>query len=456
MRRIAVMVTVALAAIAVSIALLGSPARGASTYRVDVIFDTAKGIIPGQLVKIAGARVGKVEGVKLTPNYKARIQMSLPRRFAPFRVSASCSIQPEGLVGENFVQCDPGRSSAPPLTGRNGQPPTVPVSHTSVPVNLTDLFNIFNTPVRQRFSIVVAELGIGLDGRGEDFNAILRRANPALADARRALSKLNAQRDQIAATVSDSDRLVAELARRRGAVRSFVSRAALVTSRTAAHRRQLAVGIRRLPALLRATRPALRDLDTFTRDGAPLLAQLRTAAPDVNRLVADIPPFAQAGVPALQHLSTAAVEGRKTVRNATPIVGKLREFASDALPTGKLVNQLFVNLRERGVVEGLLAFVYQTTATTARYDQISHILPAHLVFVNCGFYATTPQPGCSANFHGGAGSSTSSTAASARPGSKGSVLDANGALAQRVADSIGLDAKRERRLQDLADYLLGP
>ena len=55
------------AAIVLAVVAIGPPAQADSAYRVDAIFDTAKGIIPGQLVKIAGARVGTIDDVKLTP-----------------------------------------------------------------------------------------------------------------------------------------------------------------------------------------------------------------------------------------------------------------------------------------------------------------------------------------------------------------------------------------------------
>jgi hypothetical protein len=34
----------------------------------------------------------------------------------------------------------------------------------------------------------------------------------------------------------------------------------------------------------------------------------------------------------------------------------------------------------------------------ARFDAISHILPAHVAFNQCGQYATSPVAGCNANY----------------------------------------------------------
>jgi phospholipid/cholesterol/gamma-HCH transport system substrate-binding protein len=127
-----------LCALAVAIPTLGSGAQAADTYRVDAIFDTAKGIIPGQLVKIAGARAGTIKDVVLTDDHKARIQMEVDSKFAPFRSDAHCEIQPEGLISENFVQCLPGTPDGRELRAQGGEAATVPVENTSVPVSLTE------------------------------------------------------------------------------------------------------------------------------------------------------------------------------------------------------------------------------------------------------------------------------------------------------------------------------
>src|SRR5205085_9272945 len=92
------------------------------TYRVNAIFDNASFLIPGRDVRIAGANVGTVTGVKLTPDHRALIEMRIDRRFAPFRSVAYCFIAPQSLIGERFIQCAPGTPRGRPLAGH---PPTV-------------------------------------------------------------------------------------------------------------------------------------------------------------------------------------------------------------------------------------------------------------------------------------------------------------------------------------------
>ncbi|MCW3015120.1 MAG: hypothetical protein JWO02_2212, partial [Solirubrobacterales bacterium] len=393
-------------ACAVLVALLLGPvtstqrsgAKADSTYRVDVIFDTAKGIIPGQLVKIAGARVGRIKDVVLTPDFKARIQMEVDRRFAPFRKDARCEIQPEGLISERFVQCEPGTPAAGALTPVGGRAATVPVTSTSVPVAITDLFNIFRVPVRQRLSVVVTSLGIGLAGRGEDVNDVLRRANPTLALTRKALDILAGQRRALRDTVVAVDRVAGDLARRPDSVTTFLDEAAKVSATTAEHRGELEQAIKRLPGLLDEVQPTLSRLNGVAADGTPVLRDLRAATPGLNSLVDQIGPFSKAAQPALARLAVASDTGRTTIKAAKPVVTLLKTFAASAGPTGTSLNALLVNLQQRGGIEYLLKFVYGGATASSRYDAISHILPAHIFVSQCGLYAQTPVAGCSSNF----------------------------------------------------------
>jgi phospholipid/cholesterol/gamma-HCH transport system substrate-binding protein len=417
MRRLLALAVVTVVAALAAVTALLTPAEGASTYRIDAIFDTAKGIIPGQLLKIAGAKVGTVEKVTLTPDFKARIQMTADRRFAPFHTDARCDIRPEGLIAENFVNCDPGSPSGGELKGKNGHAPTVPVERTSVPVNLTDLFNVFSAPTRNRFPLLVTTLGLGLAGRGEDLNQIILRANPTLARTREVLDVLGRQRDELSRIVTASDRIVGELARRRGRVQDFIEQAANVTTRTADHRSALAEDVRRLPALLDAARPALERLDEFTASGTPVLADLRAAAPDVNRLVIGLRPFARKGLPVLREVGKIAVEGRRAAKNVLPVIGDLQKLGKEGIPVADLLNTLFTSLRDRGFTEGLLNLLYYGSAGLSRFDDVSHILPAHIVESTCGTFATTPVAGCSANY-GAAGTASKQATGDRRPATR--------------------------------------
>jgi ABC-type transporter Mla subunit MlaD len=443
MKRLAGAVAGLLAIIAVVAAVAGAPARSADTYRVDAIFDTAKGVIPGQLVKIAGARVGEIADVRLTRDYKARIVMTVPRRFQ-FRSDASCNIQPEGLISENFVQCDPGTPSKGLLRGIGDLPPTVPVQRTSVPVNLTDLFRIFKTDVRQRFTVAIAGLGGGLAARGGDLNAVILRANPTLRAIRRLSSQLAAQKRQLVRAVADTDTVIGSLARNSGDVQRFIVSTGRVTRRTAAHRVELAESIRRLPALLDATDPAVGNLNRLATQGRPLLAQLRASTPALERLLDQVQPFSAAAVPALTELGSFARTATPTIRHATPLVQRASTLSAELPEAARILARTLVDLRDRGFVENLNLFAYFGAAAQARFDSVSHIFASHPEIGPCSPYAQTPVPGCNAFYGPKRASAPAATAATATRAHRAPA-------ARRPAASPG----SRQTLDDLANFLLG-
>ena len=64
-------------------------------------------------------------------------------------------------------------------------------------------------PERERLSIILNELGVGLAGRGEDLNEVIRRANPALKEVDEVLRLLARQNDQLEQLAVDSDTIMA-------------------------------------------------------------------------------------------------------------------------------------------------------------------------------------------------------------------------------------------------------
>ena len=386
----------ALAACAAVTAIVVPASPGDSEYSVDVVFDDSRGLIPGQLVQIAGARVGSIKDVTVTRDYKARVHMRVDRKFAPFRADARCSIKPQGLIAENYVDCDPGTPAAPELRPRGGQSPTVPVERTTQPVSLTDLFEVWNTPTSQRATILFSMLGMGTAGRGEDLNAILRRMNPSLALARQTIGKLQRQRDQLGATVDATAVVARELARRPEELKRLLRHGARVTTQTATHRAALAETTRRLPGLLRQSTPALQKLDAVMASGQPLLDQLGVAAPDVNRLAADVPRLARVARPTLKRLAPVLRRGAVTARRSAPLSKVLNRYARDSLPAARAAGEMFPTLESRGFDGNLLKLFYNAALAAARYDQNGHILPAHVGITACSTYATTPAPNCGA------------------------------------------------------------
>lgn len=373
-------------------------ADSGSDYRFSAVFDSVQGMVPGQLVKIAGARVGKVTDVELIPGkgrYRARMTMEIDGKYGPFRSDASCRLLPEGLISEKFVDCDPGTPSEPELpAGETGDPE---VTETETPLALQDVLNIFSAPTDQRLRILLNELGIATAGRGEDIAKLLRRTNPALTRADEVLSILNEQRDRIADSVAQTDRVLAELARDSKAVREFVAKGSAAAKSTAARPDELAAGIRELPPMLDAAETGLASLNRALAAGTPLLDDLRDAGPALTTFMDRLTSFSRAGLPAVRSVTRAAKTGRKAVPPLEKVVGNFRELGDAAPPVVSDLADFMVSLRDTNGAEGLLRTAYGLAVGAAARDNISHyygavinlfpiciLVPPHIV----------PIPGC--------------------------------------------------------------
>jgi ABC-type transporter Mla subunit MlaD len=380
----------------VGMGVAGDPG-GEGVERVDAIFDRTAALIPGQKVKVAGAPVGVVTDITLTEDRKARVQMDVEEGFTPFRGDARCIIRAEALIGEKFVQCDPGSTRARPLEGEDGEAPTVPLERNTVPVEIDTILSTFRRPYRERFRILLTEFGIGLAGRAEDLDATIRRANPALREANELLRVLASERETLKDLVEGSDAALAELASRRDQVKSFIERADAVTEATASRRDDLSESVRRAPALLAEAEPAARRLSSFAREATPIARQLRAAAPAVNKVLEDVAPLSEVAVPTLERLSRTAKIGRRTVKVAIPVANRLKAAARELPDNVKQTTALVESLRDTGGVEHLLSFIYYATAASARFDAISHLLPAFMVGNQCFVYAERDSADCEDN-----------------------------------------------------------
>src|SRR5580700_5394426 len=208
----------------VVVVLLATSAGGSNgSYTVRAIFDDAANIIPGENVKIDGVKIGVVGPVTATPQQKAAVVLKIENAgFQDFRADASCTIEPEALIGEKFVNCLPtqprpeGTPLPPPLrkvpSGQEGAGQyLLPVQNTSSPVDIDLLGDINRLPVRQRFTIILNELGAGLAGRGSDLNAVIRRADPALRELDKVVGILASQNKLLAKLAVDGNRALAPI-----------------------------------------------------------------------------------------------------------------------------------------------------------------------------------------------------------------------------------------------------
>jgi virulence factor Mce-like protein len=399
---------------------LGANDGGGSGYKVRAIFDFVRAV-PGEDVKVAGARVGKIDSLSVTPDNKAAVVLAInDSGFTPFHADAHCTIRPQSLIGETFADCQPGSSKAPVLgTIPDGQPGAgehlLDVQHTSSPVDIDEINDIMREPTRERLAILINEFGTGLAGRGKDLNAVIHRANPALRDTDKVLAILAGQNRTLADLAKNSDQVLAPLAARRRQVADFVVQANKTAQATAERRADIAGGIQRFPAFLRQLRPTLADLSSLADQMTPVISDLGQAAPGLNRFIEQLGPFSKASIPAIKSLGQAADVGTPALVAARPITNDLRQLATNADPVSKNLDDLTKSLKATGGINHLMDYLFFTMQAINGFDSIGHYLRAGLILNTCTTYTVTPVPNCSSNFSPAANSSTAVSASQSDP-----------------------------------------
>jgi ABC-type transporter Mla subunit MlaD len=422
MKRVAsVLLLLALAAAAV----VTTGAGDGGSYKVRAIFDNAGFVIPGEDVKVAGVKVGKIDSMDVTPDFKAVVVLDIEDpAYQDFRSDASCQVRPQSLIGEKFVECTPTQARAadtepPPALRRIDRGPgegqyLLPVENTQKSVDLDLINNIMRLPYRQRLSLILNEFGAGLAGRGKELNQTIRRADPALKEVDQVLKLLASQNKVLANLARDSDTVLAPLARERRHVSSAIEHSSNVAAATAERRDALAADIERLPRFLRELRPTMRQLGDLSDQATPVFRSLGNSAPDINRMIRELGPFSEAGIPAVKSLGDASVIGTPAMRDLLPVTKDVRQLAKTARPVGATAAAVLESFQRGRGIQRLLDYTFYQVAAINGFDKFGHYLRARLILNTCSRYYITPVDGCSAKFASfNSAQATSASAASA-------------------------------------------
>ncbi|MFL5843947.1 MAG: MlaD family protein [Solirubrobacteraceae bacterium] len=412
MRRI-LAVTLALSC-AAALAVLGTGAGddSSATYEVRAIFQNAFSLVPGEDVKIAGVRVGSIKSLDVTPEQQAAVVLTIDRPgFGDWRKDAECTIRPQSLIGEKFVECSPTQArpagdQLPPELDviPDGQPGAgehlLPVEQTSRPVDIDLVNNIMRMPYRQRLGIIINEFGTGLAARGDDLREVIRNADPALKATDKVLNLLSSQNRTLARLAQESDASLEPLSDQRKSIQGFLEHTANVATATAERQTAFRQQFEKLPTFLRELRPTMTRLGGFADEATPVLANLGAVAPEVSRFVQAMGPFSSSATKSLVSLGEATVPGRKALVAAESIVDDLGEFGTNIKPVASNLNALLTSFKNTGGIERLMDYLFYQVAAINGFDQFGHYLRAGLILNLCTTYATqeTKNAQCSANF----------------------------------------------------------
>ena len=177
------------------------------------------------------------------PQKTALVTFEVGPEFPELKANATCSSEPQSLIAEYFVDCQPG-SSDQPLEG------PIPAARNQTTVQNDLVNNVLREPFKRRFQLIINEFGTALVGNPENLNAAIRAGAPALRELRKVLKILGRQNTLIAQLNVDSDVIFEQLTDRREDVVRFIDEAEDTARISAERRADLAARLRpprRLP-----------------------------------------------------------------------------------------------------------------------------------------------------------------------------------------------------------------
>jgi phospholipid/cholesterol/gamma-HCH transport system substrate-binding protein len=418
-RGLAAVAGAACVAALVAFVLLATSAGGSGGgYSVRAIFDDAANLTVGEDVKIDGVKVGTVGSVTPTPHAKAAVVLNINNPgFQDFRVDATCTIRPQALIGEKFVDCLPtqprveGTPLPPPLrkipSGREGAGQVLlPVTQTSSPVDPDLLGDITRLPEAQRLTIILNELGAGFAGRGSDLNAVLRRANPALRGVERVVAILANENKVLTDLAVEGDRATAPLAADRSRLVGFINEGKTVAQASAKHRTAIAEGLAAFPAFLEQLGPAMERLGRFAAQTTPTFQDLGVAAPGINKIFQSTPAFSKSLEGFLASFGKNARTTASGLKAVEPLLPLVKGLGANAKPFADNFPGLLSSLRSTGGLERLLDFIYLGGGSVNGYDALGHFIRAEIFGSLCLSYSIQPSPTCGTGKFLGASSSS--------------------------------------------------
>lgn len=183
------------------------------TREYKAVFVDATGVVEGDDVRVAGVKVGTVEGVDIVDRTRAQVTFTVEEDIA-LSEATNASIRYRNLVGQRYISLTQGIGATDALD--DGA--TIPVDRTSPALDLTVLFNGFK-PLFQalspddinKLSYEIVQVFQGEGGTLEGLLASTASVTQTLADRDQVIGDLIGNLDQVLERLGDRDDQLSEL-----------------------------------------------------------------------------------------------------------------------------------------------------------------------------------------------------------------------------------------------------
>ena len=182
------------------------------TYDINVHVPSGADLVVGNDVRVGGDRVGVVN--KITPvrdkdgHVSAILGLKLDKTVDPLTKNSTVLVRPRSALGLKYVEITPGHSGANLVAGE-----TLPLAQANPhPVEIDQVFNIFNRPTRIGIQNGLTGFGNGLAGRGADINLVIQEFRPLVDNLLPVAQNLASRQTQLGRFFRSLERAAGEVA----------------------------------------------------------------------------------------------------------------------------------------------------------------------------------------------------------------------------------------------------
>ena len=270
------------------------PGRG--YYHLTAQLNQADNLTGHYQIRIAGRLVGQVLNPRVE-NGKAVVDLQMEKDVGPLLSDTRIRVRPRSPIGVRFVQLEPGTRGTPLKDGA-----VLPASQASSSLPLDEVLSTFDPKTRARTQELLAGLGGGFAGRGDDVNATLASAPDFLRLTDQVTTTINRRAGAPQSLVNGTQAAAAAADPVRDTIATGFAPEARASKAFADSRAEIGRLLQVAPGTLRGTRdglaastPLLNETSGFAKAARPLLqaapaslrqtsALMREARPATRRL----------------------------------------------------------------------------------------------------------------------------------------------------------------------------
>jgi virulence factor Mce-like protein len=256
-----------------------------------VPIDNGANVVPGNEVRTGGFRVGVVQDMKPVrlPNGKvgAELDLKLDKKVGAIPKDSIVTVRPRSALGLKYVELQLGTSKQTIANGGE-----LAYGQAKVPVELDEVFNMFDEPTRAGSQENLQGFGDAFAGRGADISRAVQEAPRTfgvLAPVMRNLSSPRTDLQNFFKELGDTARVIAPVSKINAKLFTDMATTLDAFSKSP---RNLQATIEKNPSTLqvgteslRVQRPFLQHTASFSKDLTRATVALRGALPSLTRAV---------------------------------------------------------------------------------------------------------------------------------------------------------------------------